>query len=434
MDLTESSRSFPCPMNARIYDVYLLLVTAAWSLLSSRCFAHDLEMDTFSLRLDTTTGAIAGQLLVDPDESRPGWPDANPAETVGPGPAHQNQEQLRLLSFMKEHVHLLADDAAVQVEFEVRELYVRGGAVPGDSVIYHANLPKDALVLSVRFSPPLDQLAISVSIDGKPKPSMLASGAGPVLLHEKEAPRVATPYTQDATGSAPSPPSLSPNRRAAGKSSRSPVSTVLAIGESIWLGIVHIVPRGWDHILFIVALTLGSLCRYRRLIIELSAFTVAHTVTLGLGSLGAISLPSSIVEPFIAFSIAAVALERLLKIEKSVARLFVVTLFGLIHGLGFAGALRELGFSGGSFLLYLASFNFGVELGQLVVVSVTLAGLALCRRWPKATEKATLCAEVTIAICGLWLGTARLLDSKESSTPERDRTETVFRQVPANDE
>ena len=101
----------------------------------------------------------------------------------------------------------------------------------------------------------------------------------------------------------------------------------------------------------------------------MTAFTVAHSITLGLSIYGVVALPPRVVEPLIALSIAYVAIENLITRELHAWRIGVVFLFGLLHGLGFAGVLRELGLPRGEFLTALLSFNVGVELGQLSVIA-----------------------------------------------------------------
>src|SRR5690606_451107 len=102
-------------------------------------------------------------------------------------------------------------------------------------------------------------------------------------------------------------------------------------------------------------------------------FTVAHTLTLGLATLGALSVPGSVVEPVIAASIAVIALENVFRPKYSRWRLAVVFVFGLIHGLGFAGALQELNLPAPSLAVGLLGFNVGVEFGQLTVIAIAWA-------------------------------------------------------------
>ena len=111
------------------------------------------------------------------------------------------------------------------------------------------------------------------------------------------------------------------------------------LGLYISIGIGHILPGGLDHILFVLALFLSS-TRVRALVVQISTFTVAHTVTLGLAAAGVISPPTSLVEPLIAASIAFVAIENLYMKDMPKWRPVVVFLFGLLHGLGFRRLLR----------------------------------------------------------------------------------------------
>ncbi len=137
----------------------------------------------------------------------------------------------------------------------------------------------------------------------------------------------------------------------------------------IYQGFIHIIPKGLDHILFVLALFLLGR-QLSTLIWQISAFTLAHTVTLGLGIYGIVTVPSSIVEPLIALSIAYVAFENTLNRPLKTSRIAVVFGFGLLHGLGFASALLALGLPKGLWLSSLVSFNIGVELGQLSVILI----------------------------------------------------------------
>jgi hypothetical protein len=139
------------------------------------------------------------------------------------------------------------------------------------------------------------------------------------------------------------------------------------IAQYTALGFTHILPKGLDHILFVLGLFLLS-TRWKPLLVQVTAFTLAHTITLGLSIYGIVSLSPAIVEPLIAASIAYVAIENLVTAELKPWRAFVVFGFGLLHGLGFAGVLHEIGLPRSEFLTALLSFNVGVELGQLAVI------------------------------------------------------------------
>ncbi|MEJ2309853.1 MAG: HupE/UreJ family protein [Gammaproteobacteria bacterium] len=152
----------------------------------------------------------------------------------------------------------------------------------------------------------------------------------------------------------------------------------LSTGETItqytMLGFTHILPLGLDHILFVLGLFLLSI-HLRPVLWQVTAFTLAHTITLALTILGYIALPDSIVEPLIAASIVYIGLENILTQEIHWHRVIVIFLFGLLHGMGFAGVLHELGLPEGQLATALISFNVGVELGQIAVI--LLAFLAI---------------------------------------------------------
>jgi len=145
----------------------------------------------------------------------------------------------------------------------------------------------------------------------------------------------------------------------------------LSAGTLAWeylkLGYKHILPLGLDHILFILSLLLLS-PKLKPLILQTSAFTVAHSITLALSLYGVVQPSPKIIEPLIALSILFVALENIFSAELKPARLLIVFAFGLIHGMGFASALTSLGLPKNNYLLGILMFNLGVELGQLTVI------------------------------------------------------------------
>ena len=143
----------------------------------------------------------------------------------------------------------------------------------------------------------------------------------------------------------------------------------------IGVGFDHIIPKGLDHILFVLGLFFLSM-KLRPLITQITVFTVAHTITLALASLGYIAVNPAIVEPLIAISIVYVAVENLFTTRVTWWRPFVIFGFGLLHGMGFASVLGEFGLAPGRFIAGLIGFNIGVEVGQLAVI-----GLALLLVW-----------------------------------------------------
>ena len=135
------------------------------------------------------------------------------------------------------------------------------------------------------------------------------------------------------------------------------------------MGFLHILPLGLDHILFILGIFLLQ-PRLKTIFWQVTAFTVAHSLTLGLAIYGYIKPVSSVVEPIIALSIVFVAIENIMTSDLKWWRVIIIFLFGLIHGCGFAGVLMETGLPQNNYLLALLSFNVGVEVGQLSVILI----------------------------------------------------------------
>jgi hypothetical protein len=133
------------------------------------------------------------------------------------------------------------------------------------------------------------------------------------------------------------------------------------------LGFLHILPQGTDHILFVTGLCLLS-TKIKTILWQATAFTVAHSITLALTMKNIIVAPGAVVEPIIALSILFVAVENILLDELKPWRVVVVFLFGLIHGMGFASSLNEIGLPRNKFLTSIISFNIGVEIGQITII------------------------------------------------------------------
>jgi hydrogenase/urease accessory protein HupE len=146
-----------------------------------------------------------------------------------------------------------------------------------------------------------------------------------------------------------------------------PLSRATIALRYLALGFTHIVPKGLDHMLFVLGIFLLSR-RLRQVLAQVSAFTIAHSITLALSIYGIVSVSPNVVEPLIAVSIAYVAIENIFMSELKPWRVALVFAFGLLHGMGFAGALKELGLPRSEFVTALVTFNVGVEAGQLAVI------------------------------------------------------------------
>jgi hypothetical protein len=189
--------------------------------------------------------------------------------------------------------------------------------------------------------------------------------------------------------------------------------TNLKVSENIKtyidLGFKHIIPKGLDHILFVLALFLLS-SKLRPLILQVSIFTLSHTITLFLGVFNIINISPQIVEPLIALSICFVAIENLFTEKLMKLRPYIIFFFGLLHGLGFAGILNDIGVSEGAFIISLISFNLGVELGQIGVIILSYLFIALIfqkKKWYR--NRVTKPLSMIIALIGFYWFIQRLI-------------------------
>jgi HupE / UreJ protein len=176
---------------------------------------------------------------------------------------------------------------------------------------------------------------------------------------------------------------------------------LVSMGRYIVVGFHHIIPEGLDHILFVLGLFLFS-ARIKPLLWQVSAFTVAHSITLGLALYGVVRLPSSITEPLIAASIVFVAVENIFVKEIKPWRYAVVFCFGLIHGLGFASAFANVGLPRENFLIGLVGFNLGVECGQLAVIAGAFLAVGWFRHRPWYRRAIVIPASSLIALVALF--------------------------------
>ena len=187
-----------------------------------------------------------------------------------------------------------------------------------------------------------------------------------------------------------------------------PLPWIVLVLRYVQMGYMHILPEGLDHILFVLGLFLLS-TRLKPLLWQITAFTVAHSLTLALSLYGLVRLPPTIIEPVIAASIAFVAIENLFTTELKPWRPFVVFGFGLVHGMGFAGALKDLGLQRHDFLTALIGFNAGVELGQLSVVALALLAVGWFRSRPSYRRLVVVPASVMIAAVAVFWTFQRIL-------------------------
>ena len=179
------------------------------------------------------------------------------------------------------------------------------------------------------------------------------------------------------------------------------------IRSYLQLGFTHILPKGLDHILFVIGIYLLS-TRMGPILAQVTTFTLAHTITLGLTIFGVLSIPSRIVEPLIALSIVYVAVENLVTSELKPWRIALVFAFGLLHGMGFAGVLRELGLPASERATALLSFNLGVEGGQLAVIVMMFGAVGWLRHEEWYRRRTVMPLSILIASVGVYWTVTRL--------------------------
>jgi hypothetical protein len=308
-----------------------------------------------------------------------------------------------------------ADSAALAAEIEALAPAARDELVDRLRVLLNRRL-------RVRFDGEPDEFQVSLPGRGQPPPEGLPPTAlGLVARLSGRAPDEAGEVTFFASRAFP-PVRLTVTR--AGKVAGD--IEVLAPGAESWpiplagprrapgrletfrrflaLGVTHILPWGLDHVLFVLGLALLS-PKLGPLLAQVTAFTVAHTLTLALSSFGVVRLSPQVVEPLIALSIVYVAVENVVSPKLRRSRLVLVFAFGLLHGLGFAGVLGEIGLPEGQQVAALLAFNVGVELGQLGVIALAAVIVGAWVRLGGDRRSLVRPASMLIAVVGLyWLG------------------------------
>jgi hypothetical protein len=166
-------------------------------------------------------------------------------------------------------------------------------------------------------------------------------------------------------------------------------------------GFVHVLPLGADHILFVLGLFLLSR-KWRPLVAQVTMFTLAHSVSLAFATLGWIHAPAAVIEPIIAASIAAIAVENIFRPTYTPWRLLLVFGFGLVHGLGFASALRDYQLTKGTLAAGLIGFNVGVEFAQLTVIAIAFLATVWLRKPELYRKWIVVPGSLAIALAGGW--------------------------------
>lgn len=268
-----------------------------------------------------------------------------------------------------------------------------------------AQLPTACRAWSVSLPASLGPSMLTIERPGLPRLALpLEAGAQSPSFDVSVAAMPGSAAAASATQSGPSAP---PTAKAENETNDPTPASVL--WRYMRLGFHHIVPEGADHALFVLGLFLLS-PRLLPLAKQVTAFTLAHTVTLSLAVLGWVHVPASVVEPAIALSIGFIALENMFARSVSRWRLAVVFLFGLLHGLGFASGLAELGLPAGRLASGITGFALGVEAGHLAVIAAAFLLLGWTRDRPWYRVRVQLPGSAAIAAVACWWTVSRLLE------------------------
>ncbi|WP_299961961.1 HupE/UreJ family protein [uncultured Roseobacter sp.] len=353
------------PITTRLKLLFLTLLSTALLLSAgARLGAHELLPTIADVEV-TEAGEVALELQINLEAFLAGI-DLDAVENTNDDDAGPDYTELRAMA---------PQDLASQVPELVARWSAHPVLVAGEPLVLvqdTLNIPDD-LGLEV---PRISQLRLVADLPAGAETVTLnwPVGSGPLVLRQQG---VEAPYTGYLDGGRSSPAIA-----LAGGGAGSAMETFIGY---IPVGFDHILPKGLDHILFVLGLFFLS-TRLGPLVWQVSAFTLAHTVTLALGALGIVNVPGSIVEPLIALSIVYVAVENIFAKGLNPWRPVVIFAFGLLHGLGFASVLGEFGLPPGQFIAALIGFNIGVELGQLTVIALAFlaVGWFAKRDWYRA--------------------------------------------------
>jgi hypothetical protein len=175
------------------------------------------------------------------------------------------------------------------------------------------------------------------------------------------------------------------------------------------MGFTHVVPLGFDHVLFVVCLFFFT-PSIRNVVLQCSIFTLAHSLTLVLVAYGLLLPHSEIIEPLITFSILFTAIENIIHRKMNPWRLVIIFVFGLVHGLGFAAGLLSLDLSKSQMLTSILMFNLGVEIAQTVILLVLFILVYKIKKQHWYAERIVYPISSIIACIALYWTIARILN------------------------
>ncbi|TWB82498.1 HupE/UreJ protein [Nitrospirillum amazonense] len=355
-----------------------------WALLLALCLAGGTQAHEI--------GTTQVQLTVGPGDAWSATITTAPTALVNKLEAAAGQPLSRDLTAERVRAILPAYAAAIAAQVDLR---ADGAAQPATVAVEQVEMPSDITLpafVVLRAGGPLPPGAHAVTW----RYGLVYSTYGVVFTDATGG----TPQTQWLEGDAAS-------QLFALAANAAPLSLPRLAAQYLELGFLHILPEGLDHILFVLGIFLLT-TRLRSILVQVTAFTLAHSVTLGLTMYGVISLPSRVVEPLIALSVAYVAVENIVTARLTPWRPLVVFAFGLLHGMGFAGALADLHLARRDVIPALVSFNVGIELAQLSIIAAAYAAVALVcvsgrqRDKPWYRRRVVIPASSLIAATGLF--------------------------------
>lgn len=305
-------------------------------------------------------------------------PEVELADTTDISAPERDQRLAELAPTFAEHVSLNFDDTRVALTAE----YIAPSAEPSDPALRVARVRLRGTVPEGAAS-----FGWTYSLVEDPYPMLIYDRGGEPIIHWVQGPVEAGPFE------------LATLR---------PMTRLEAVRTYLALGFTHILPKGLDHILFVSGIFLLT-TRLRPMVVQVTMFTLAHTITLALSVLGVLSLPPAIIEPLIAASIVYVAVENLITSELKARRVALVFGFGLLHGMGFAGVLSELGLPRYQLATGLVSFNLGVEAGQLAVLALLFATVGMLHERAWYRRRVVWPLSALIAAVGLYWTVARIV-------------------------
>ncbi|MGH7132026.1 MAG: HupE/UreJ family protein [Phycisphaerales bacterium] len=250
-------------------------------------------------------------------------------------------------------------------------------------IVLQAKLPTDARLITLQFPSILSDVIVSFDRPGREPQAFPVPPGEPTPPLDVTLNRAPPTADRQDTGKPPAA-----------------MGTLAIAWRYIKLGFVHIVPDGPDHALFVLGLFLLT-PKFKAVLWQITAFTIAHTITLTLTALHIIGLPPTIVEPAIAASIAFIGIENLLATKINPWRYAVAFLFGLVHGMGIATAFTEAGFPPGQLVSSLAAFTVGVEAGHIAILAAAFALLGWTRNRPWYRKRVMIPASLLIAAVAL---------------------------------